>query len=141
MKKMRKMRKMRTRTTTGSKLAGLLLALLVVCAEPAVVAEKKPKKPSEASQPYSVIFGTVFRPPGFALPGAEIEIVPEAETKSKKLKTTSDSRGEFALRVPPVPMKYKVDVKRSGYQPQEQSVAIEGEQQKALTFQLEPAAK
>jgi hypothetical protein len=140
MRMKKKMRKMKTRTTTGSKLAGLVLALLVVCVAPAV-AEKKPKKPSEASQPYSLIAGTVFRPPGFALPGAEIEIVPETEGKTKKLKTTSDSRGEFALRVPPVPMKYKVDVKRSGYQSQQQSVAIEGEQQKALTFQLEPAAK
>jgi hypothetical protein len=137
---MKKMRKMKTRTTTGSKVAGLVLLLLVVCAAPAA-AEKKPKKPSEAFQPYSIISGTVFRPPGFALAGAEIEIVPEAEGKAKKLRTTSDSRGEFALRVPPVPMKYKVDVKHTGYHSQQLSVAIEGEQQKALTFQLEPAAR
>jgi len=117
-----------------------LLANLIFSAAP-VLAEKKPKKGSEAAGPYSVIAGTVFRPPGFALAGADVEITPEAEGKPKKMKAVSDARGEFALRVPPVPMKYKVDVKCNGYQPQQKTVEIEGEQHKDLTFQLEPAAK
>jgi len=136
------MRKTRTRTTTGGSLSDVLLVLVAVLvfAGPAA-AEKKPKKNGEASEVSSVIAGTVFRPPGFALPGAEIEVTPEAEGKAKKFKAVSDARGEFALRVPPVPMKYKVDVKCNGYQPQHQVVAIEGEQRKDITFQLEPAAK
>src|SRR5437868_2165348 len=123
-----RMRKTRTRTTTGSSLSGLLLALVAVLVFVAPAsAAKKPKKNSEASELSAVIAGTVFRPPGFALPGAEIEITPETEGKPKKWKVVSDARGEFALRVPPVPMKYSVNVKCNGYQPQHQTVAIEGE--------------
>ena len=136
---MRTKKKMRKRTTSGSKLAILLLALSVLLVTPAA-AEKKPKKPS-ASEAFSVIAGTVYRPPGFALPGAEVEITPETDGKSKKMKAVSDSRGEFAVRVPVVPMKYKVDVKSNGYQPQQQAVSIEGEQRKDLSFQLEPVIK
>jgi hypothetical protein len=132
--------KTRTRTTIGSRIACLTVACLIFSAVPAA-AEKKPKKGSDASAPYSVIAGTVFRPPGFALPGAEVEITPETEGKPKKLKTVSDARGEFAVRLPSVPMKYKVDVKCNGYQSQQKMVEIEGEQHKDLTFQLEPAAK
>jgi len=136
---MRTKKKMRKRTTSGSKLAILLLALSVLLVTPAA-AEKKPKKPN-ASEAFSVIAGTVYRPPGFALPGAEVEITPETDGKSKKMKAVSDARGEFAVRVPVVPMKYKVDVKSNGYQPQQQAVSIEGEQRKDLSFQLEPVIK
>jgi len=145
MTRKRKKTTTKTRTTSGSKFAGLLvpvfvLALFVLLVAPAA-AEKKPKKPSGASEASSVIAGTVYRPPGFALPGAAIEITPETEGKSKKMKSVSDARGEFAVRVPAVPMKYKVDVKSNGYVPQQQTVAIEGEQRKDLSFQLEPVAK
>ncbi len=133
-------RKTREKTTNGSRLAGLVLALVLMLVYPAA-AEKKPKKQNDASQPYALITGTVYRPPGFAMAGAEVEIIPEAESKVKKTKLISDARGEFALRVPPVPSKYTVDVKRNGYQSQQQTVSIEGEQRKELTFQLEPAVK
>ena len=136
----RKKRKTKKRKTSGSKLACLLLALFVLLVAPAD-AEKKPKKSSASSETFSVIAGTVYRPPGFALPGAEIEITPETEGKPKKMRAVSDARGEFALRVPAVPMKYKVDVKSSGYVPQQQTVAVEGEQRKDLTFQLDAVAK
>jgi hypothetical protein len=128
------------RTKTGSRLSSAGLVLLVLLAVPALSA-KKPKKTSEASQPFAMIAGTVFRPPGFALPGAVIQIEPESESKSKKVKTVSDSRGEFAVRVPPVPMKYTVTVTSNGYQAQQRTVAIEGEQRKDLSIQLEPEAK
>ena len=136
----RKKRKRKTRTTIGSKVASLVLALLAMLVAPAA-AEKKSKKPSATSEAFSVIAGTVYRPPGFALAGAEIEITPDIEGKPKKIKAYSDARGEFALRVPIVPMRYKIDVKSTGYLPQQQSVAIEGEQRKDLTFRLEPVGK
>lgn len=126
--------------TTGSRFVVLALGLSVYFALPAW-AEKKPKKAGGSSAQYAVIAGTVFRPPGLALAGAEVEVTPDAEGKTKKLKAVADPRGEFAVRVPAVPMKYKVDVKYSGYKPQQQTVAIEGEQRKDLTFQLELAGK
>jgi hypothetical protein len=88
--------------------------------------------------PEAVIGGTVFRPPGLALPGAEVVITPQEGDKPKKLKTVTNTRGEFAVRVPAVPMKYSVDVKASGFKPDEKTVVIEGEQRRDLSFLLDP---
>ncbi len=134
-KKTRKKRK-----ASGSKLAGAALLLLFLFTIPAS-ADKKPKKASETGQPFAVIAGTVFRPPGFALPGAGIQIVPDSEGKPKKITAVSDGRGEFAVRVSSVPLRYTVSVQCNGYQSQRKTVQIEGEQRKELTFQLEPEAK
>ncbi|HUS06653.1 MAG TPA: carboxypeptidase-like regulatory domain-containing protein [Bryobacteraceae bacterium] len=102
----------------------------------------KKDKTQKSTPVFSLIAGTVFRPPGFALPGAEIVITPESGTadgiKIPKQKAISDARGEFAVRVPPVPMKYTVDVKASGYVRSRKAVQIDGEQRKELSFELEP---
>ncbi|MEO8027114.1 MAG: hypothetical protein ABI823_11600, partial [Bryobacteraceae bacterium] len=80
---------------TGSSLC--LLAVLLWFATGAVAGEKQ-KKPA----PYSVVAGTVFREPGFALQGVSVTLSTEPATGSKekvrKLQATSDSRGEFAFR-------------------------------------------
>jgi hypothetical protein len=100
--------------------------------------------PEEAKKnaPVAVIAGTVFRQPGFALPGAQVTIRPERDkeqgTKFKKSKIITNSRGEFAVRVPPVPMKYSVDVHANGYISQSKTVEIYGEQWKEISFLLDP---
>lgn len=108
-----------------------------------VWAEKSHAK--KGAEPFAVIAGTVFRSPGFAVAEAEVVITPEAasvgEVKLKKVKVLTNGRGEFATHVPPVPMRYNVDVKISGYEPQQKAVAIEGEQRKDVYFLLEPASK
>ncbi len=86
-----------------------------------------------------MIAGTVFRPPGLALPDAEVTVTPKEGEKPKKLKTVTNFRGEFAVRVPAVPMKYSVDVKAAGFKPDQKTVAIEGEQSRELSFLLDPA--
>ena len=86
-----------------------------------------------------MIAGTVFRPPGLALPGAEVIVTPLDVEKPKKLKTVTNFRGEFAVRVPAVPMKYSVDVKAEGFKPDQKTAAIEGEQRRDLSFLLDPA--
>ena len=86
--------------------------------------------------------GTVYRDPGFALPGASVVVTPESGerdgVKFKKQETSTNNRGEFAVRVPAVPMGYRVDVKVNGFQAQNQTVQVEGEQRKELSFVLEP---
>ena len=134
-------KKTRTKTTIGSRLALLaLLTLLFALPVPA-----KDKKIQQLAAPTAIIAGTVFRTPGFALPGAEVVITPEKSSdgtnKFKKEKVLTDARGEFAVRVPPVPMGYTVDVKLNRYEPQSKTVAIEGEQRKELSFELVPVAK
>jgi hypothetical protein len=144
--KMRTKRKKRTRKkTNGSNLVpGRLLiaiAFLVTLLCPAALSQKKDKQKS-ASVPFALIAGTVYRPPGFALPGVEVIIAPEQPdvngVKLKKAETVTNFRGEFAVRVPPVPARWRVDVKTNGYRPEQRSVSIEGEQRFDLSFVLEP---
>jgi hypothetical protein len=102
-------------------------------------AEKNKKK----EESYALIAGTVFRQSGFTLRGAEVTVTPEPERpktrKLKKIKVVSDSRGEFAVRVPTDPMRYTVSVKAPGFHDQEKIVNIQGDQRIDVFFQLEPA--
>jgi hypothetical protein len=119
----------KTKLSSGSRLLGLLALALSLTADGAVAAQ-------------AVIAGTVFRPPGFALAGAEITVTLESELpkphKFSKTKITANLRGEFAVRVPAVPASYRVDVQKDGFQPQSKSVAITGEERYDLSIVLEP---
>ncbi len=92
-----------------------------------------------------VVAGTVFRDPGFAFPGVKVTLVatpaPGDSGKAFKEKTTSDQRGEFAFRVAPVEMHYKVIVEAKGYQSQEKVVEIRGEERVEATFSLQKESK
>jgi hypothetical protein len=136
----------KTKKTSGSSAASgcrrwIAIAFLVTLLCPAAFPEKK-DKPKQAAAPFAVIAGTVFRPPGFALPGAEVVVAPEQPevngTKLKKAQVVANFRGEFAVRVPAVPAKWRVDVKSNGYRPDQKSVSVEGEQRFDLSFVLEP---
>jgi len=137
---LKKMRMRKTRTTTGSRLLAVFL-LAALAAGTASAGKSRTKKTS--GETFAVIAGTVFRSPGFAVAEADVVITPESEsagdTKLKKVKVQTNSRGEFATHVPAVPMHYKVDVKINGYEPQQKAVAIEGEQRKDVYFLLEPS--
>jgi hypothetical protein len=90
--------------------------------------------------------GTVFREPGFALPGAEVTIVADPESGpapagSKKQQAATGARGEFAFRVPVAAMRYAVHAQAHGYAPQDKKVSIEGEQRVEVTFLLAPESK
>jgi hypothetical protein len=101
----------------------------------------------KAAEEYSVVGGTVFRDPGFAIRGAEVSLQPDPETaeqravKVKPMKVLSDARGEFAFRVPPVAMRYKVAVACKGFQGQEKTVSIQGGERSDATFLLQPESK
>lgn len=59
--------------------------------------------------------------------------------KLKKIQAFSDARGEWAVRVPPVPAKWRVDVKIDGYLPAQRTVSVKGEQRVDLSIVLDPA--
>lgn len=109
--------------------------LLLLLTEPQFAKDKK-----KGLEPYAVVGGTVFRE-GFSLPGAEVSLTKEGDNKFKPMKSLSDSRGEFAFRVPVVPQKYTLHVRRAGFQPQQKDVAVEGEQRFEVNFNLEPDRK
>ena len=147
------MRRRRTRTTgassAGSRVLPVLagLFILVIWSAPGAVgaADKKPKKAAEA---YALVAGSVFQKSGLSLPGAEVTVtaVPEETQagkvrKPKPLKYVSDARGEFAVRLPAVPMRYTVSVKSAGFEEQEKQVTISGDERVDLFFRLEPVSK
>jgi hypothetical protein len=114
----------------------------VLAGVPAVLFGQK-KKSSKAAAPYALIAGTIYRPPGLALPGAKITVTPETapqdEVKVKRIQEVTNARGEFAIRVPPVPTRYRVDVKANGYQSVSRSVQVETEDRYELSIVLDPA--
>jgi hypothetical protein len=142
MMKMRMPTKRTKKTRIGSSLAVLAIAALL-CAPAAAGAKKEKSKATPAA--FALIAGTVYRPPGFALPDVEVKVVPESSeaenVKLKKAEAITDARGEFAVRVPPVPAKWRVDVKVVGYRPEQRSVSVTGEQRVDLSIVLEPAGQ
>jgi hypothetical protein len=102
------------------------------------------KDKKKSTESWSVIAGTVFRDPGFALPGAEVTLEPEQPAgknyKVKRQQSISNSRGEYAFRVPVVPLRYTVSVRAKGYQPEEKPAEIQGEQRIDVYFSLKPEA-
>lgn len=125
-----------------SRRAGFLLVISLLAASwECAAGDKKP--PEE----YSVVGGTVFRDPGFAVRGAEVSLQPDPETpeqravKVKPMKILSDARGEFAFRVPPAAMRYKLAVTCKGYQGQEKTVSITAGERSDATFLLQAESK
>lgn len=109
------------RERIGSKFA-ILSVLLSCCAV--------------AADSYGLIVGTVFRPNGQSLPGAEVIL--EQESGGKPRKTRSDARGEFTFRVPAKPDRYNVNVKVAGYRSEPKAVSIQGEERVDISILLEP---
>jgi hypothetical protein len=86
----------------------------------------------------AVIAGTVFKEPGFALPGAEVLLsvksAPQGAKVPKLQKMRSDGRGEFAFRVPGVKAQYLVTVKAAGCVSQEKAVEISGSSERVDVY-------
>jgi Carboxypeptidase regulatory-like domain len=85
-----------------------------------------------------LILGTVFNEHALAFPGVEIRIRRKGEKKFR-YDTYTNSRGEFAIRVPDG-IEYEVVVREKNYKEQSQAfVANMADVQKRLTFKLESA--
>lgn len=118
---MRKKRRKKTKSAIGSLRAALAFVSLwcaTLC----------------AADDYALIFGTVFRPNGTALPAAEIAL---QGPSGKPRKTRTGARGEFAFRVPAKPLRYTVSVKAAGFRPESKEVAIQADERADVTFLLE----
>lgn len=94
----------------------------------------------------SLLRGAVFNTEGFSLPGVKLKLVrvpSEEEIKEKKkidsfkAEYVSNSRGEFAFRLPPVRARYQVTAMLSGYKPQTKTVFVNEDEAAPLAFSLE----
>jgi hypothetical protein len=86
--------------------------------------------------PPFLILGTVFNEHALAFPGVQVKIRRKGEKKFR-YDSYTNSRGEFAIRVPDG-IEYEVVIHQKNYQDQSQIVAANmAEVQKRLTFKLE----
>ncbi len=131
---------MRKRRRTGSRFA-VVAACLAGLALASPPDKKKQPQPETA-----LIAGTVFRETGMALAGADVTLAPLAgdskeKRRIKKIEALTDSRGEFAFRVPAVPSRYSVSVKAAGYSAQQKEVTVASDERIDVFFRLETASK
>ena len=101
MRKKRKKRKKRI-GTSAVLLAGLFLIAHLSSTSFSLQAAAK-KKP--ALDTYAIVSGSVFDDRGYALPDANVSVVPEAQSdkpkgKEKSMEAVSSARGEFSTRTP-----------------------------------------
>lgn len=101
--------------------------------------------PLKGDAPHAVVAGTVFRENGFSLPGAAVALAvkeaPGVPKKMKKLQSVSDSRGEFAFRVPPGAATYVVRASLKGFQSVEKEASVSGEERVEVTLVLPAESK
>jgi len=93
-----------------------------------------------------VVAGTVFKEKGFAFPGVQLELNAAAEpsgkpNKFKKMKATTEARGEFAFHVPPGPGSYVLRASAPGWQTREKTASVTADERVDVFFRLEPASK
>lgn len=112
-------------------------ALAGVCAALMAAGDKK-----KSTDPDTVIAGTVFRDPGYALPEATVTLVRRDDPKHKKLaELTTNFRGEFVIHVPATPAVYVVKTSAKGFHPEEKEATVTGLDRVDLMFTLEPEKK
>jgi len=101
--------------------------------------------PAQDKAAYSVIAGTVFREPGFALPGAVVTLeAVEAPAKGKRMKpqkVMTDRHGEYAFRLPPTETKFKVMAVAKGFVSQEKETTAAPGVRMDVFFELKPESR
>lgn len=140
MKTMRtRKRTKRKKTTTGVSRRGLLALVLTPLG---AFGESQKKTPP----PHAVIAGTIFRDPGFAVPGAEATLTfhappPGSKKIPKPVKARANGRGEFFFHVPAGEAEYTVRGAAPGLAAAEKTVRIHGEERAEVYFNLKPLAQ
>jgi Carboxypeptidase regulatory-like domain len=103
--------------------------------QPAATASSSSKNKSKEI-PSFLIIGTVFNEHAYSFPGVEVRIR-RGDQKKFRWDTYTDSRGEFAVRVPPG-YQYVVVTHVKKYADQTQNVDSTVDVQKRLSIKLEP---
>jgi len=101
--------------------------------------------PAQDTAAYSIIAGTVFREPGFALPGALVTLEaagPPAKGKRfKAQKVVSDRHGEYGFRMPPSEAKFKLTASAKGFITQEKETTALPGVRVDVFFELKPESR
>lgn len=130
--------KIGSRTAVLSLVTAAIVATLL--SSPVIAGKKKEKAAAE----YSVVAGTVFRQPGFALVEASVTLAAVDQSGSasgKKLQFSTNTRGEFAFRVPAIAAKYIVAASAKGFSKEQKTVEVQPSERVDVTFMLAPESK
>jgi hypothetical protein len=102
-------------------------------------ATAKPQKQKYSHANDFLIIGTVFDPKGYAFSGAELRIRRSNE-KKYRWESYTNSRGEFAVRVPQG-SDYEMVIRAKGFTNQTRALdAKTGVSEARIVFRMEPAA-
>ncbi len=102
-------------------------------------ATEKPQKQRYSHANDFLVIGTVFDPKGYAFPGAELRIRRNNE-KKYRWESYTNSRGEFAVRVPQG-SDYEMVIRAKGFTDQTRALdAKTGVSEARIVFRMEPAA-
>jgi hypothetical protein len=104
--------------------------------QPSSSSSSGPSKGKRKPVPSFLIIGTIFNEKALAFPGVQVRIRRTSEKKFR-WETYTDSRGEFAVRVPPGE-EYEVFAHRKDYQDTMQSVDSKVDVQQRLSIKLAP---
>jgi hypothetical protein len=99
---------------------------------------EKPQNPKYSHANDFLIIGTIFDPKGYAFPGVELRIRRSNE-KKYRWDSYSNSRGEFAVRVPQGSV-YEMVIRAKGFVDQTRALdAKTGVSEARIVFHMEPA--
>lgn len=102
-------------------------------------ASEKPQRQKYSHANDFLIIGTVFDPKGFAFPGAELRVRRSSE-KKYRWDSYTNSRGEFAVRVPQG-SDYEMVIRAKGFADQTRALdAKTGVSEARIVFRMEAAA-
>jgi carboxypeptidase family protein len=96
-------------------------------------------KSKDKPLPTFLIIGTIFNEKALSFPGVEVW-VRRSDEKKFRWRTETNSRGEFAVRVPPG-YEYEVAIHMKKYKDQTKTVDSKADVQQRLSIELEPVAQ
>jgi hypothetical protein len=96
-------------------------------------------KSKDEPLPTFLIIGTVFNEKALSFPGVEVRIR-RSDEKKFRWRTETNSRGEFAVRVPPG-YDYEVAVHMKNYKDQTKTVDSKADVQQRLSIEMEPVTQ
>src|SRR5215471_1174188 len=112
-----------------------------------VIAAEPLCKCARSKERTSLVRGAVFDSQGASLSGAKVKLIrvqTDEEAKEKKrvgshsMSYTTNSRGEFAFRLPAVRARYEVTASADGYKSETKTVEVSESEAVPLAFSLEP---
>lgn len=113
----------------------LLMAVWLGASPDLLIAKEKSKE-----KPFALLFGSVFTAEGLALPGVAV-IVKRKDDRKPKWRAVSDSRGEFAVRLPAEAATYEVTTQSKAHENQTKTVEISGRVNETATVIFRLACK